>query len=270
MSKMAEGLKNRPRELFARDLKIMPFSELESAGDDVIDRVRSDIEAGDVYIAQGAADRSLLQRIRRYLVQVATHSLPNYHPIEAGAPNFHRMNRLDPRAYVRGSFHQFSFFPWNQDIFDLFTRLKPVYQVKNRISGLPADRFLGPTPDEGCTARLSFQFYPAGEGQLNAHSDPVDRHQLTVPLMMLGRKGEDFQEGGGFVVNADGEKVLTDEACDWGDVVFFNAQTVHGVDPVDPKEPLDWLSFRGRWTIVFAVNKLASTGDIPDAVDYGA
>ena len=149
-----------------RDVRWIDDHAALLADDARLAAVREDIAAGDVYIARRVIDPDLLAEWRSYLEGVGRGSLPNYAPIEAGAPNFHRMNRNDTRAYVKGCFHQFVFFPWNQDPFDLFTACAPVYHLKNRLSGLPADMFLGTQPQEGCTARLAFQVYPRGGGFL--------------------------------------------------------------------------------------------------------
>jgi len=159
------------------------------------------------------------------------------------------------------------FFPWNQDVFDLFQVFRSVYQMKNRLSAIAADRFLGIEPQDGCTARLAFQFYPRGGGFLNRHADPVDYHQLTVPIMQMSRKGEDFASGGLYVQMADGSDLTIDDVTDWGDVVYFNARCPHGVAPIDPAVPMRWHEYRGRWMLLFAVNRLASNAAIGNAVD---
>jgi hypothetical protein len=235
--------------------------------DAVLQKAIDDIRAGDIYIVRNQFDAALLLEIREYLTGIGRGSLPNYAPIQAGAPNFHRMNRADPRAYVQGCFHQFVFFPWNQDVFDLFKLFAPVYHLKNRLSGLPAERFLGIEPEEGCTARLAFQVYPRGGGFLNRHSDPVDYHQLSVPILQMSAKGSDFSSGGLFVQMADGGDLMLDDVCAPGDVVYFNASCAHGVKPIDPDAPLNWPSYAGRWMLLFAVNRLAGNTAIGNAMD---
>ena len=121
----------------------------------------------------------------------------------------------------------------------------------------------------GCTARLSIQYYPRGGGALKLHADPVDHHQLVVPSMCLSKKGDDFGEGGVYIEPTPGQRIMVEDVLDWGDVIYFNAQCPHGIEPIDPNEPIDWLSFRGRWAAVFAVNKLAGNEDIPDAAEIG-
>ncbi len=253
--------------MYARDIKYIDNHKALLKDHAAIEEVRANIAAGDTYIARNVYPRPLLEKIRNYLVMVGQSSLPNYHRIEQHAPNFHRMNRIDPRAHVQGCFHQFVFFPWNQDLFDMFTIFKEVYFMKNLLSNLRADSYLGIEPEDGCTARIAFQFYPQGHGRLNMHSDPVDYHQLTVPIMQLSEKGTDFDEGGLYVTRENGEKIIVDDVSGWGDIVYFNARVPHGVLPIDPHKTVDWHDFQGRWMLLFAVNRLFGNANIGDAID---
>jgi len=232
--------------------------------------MRSAIAGGAAYVVPSGIDRSLLVELRSYLAQVGRSSLPSYHPIEVGAPNSHRMNDGDERSYVRGRFHQFSFYPWNQDLFGLFDLLGPAYHLKNVLSGLPPTSFLARTPEHGCTARIAAQFYPTGGGGLNLHTDPVDRHQLTVPTMELSRRGDDYRSGGVYLTRADGSVLDAQAHLDLGDLLFFNAATPHGVAVIDDGEPLAWHRFEGRWIVLLAVNRLQSTADIGDSMELDA
>jgi hypothetical protein len=234
-----------------------------------IARMRADILAGDVYIAKNFMSKQRVLEIRSYLEGIGRSSLPNYQRIEPACPNFHRIDRWDPRSYVKACIHSFSFFPWNHDVFGFFELFRPVYQLKNLVSDLPKDSFLGTEPERGCTARLSFQYYPRGIGGINRHEDPFDYHQITVPAMLMSKKGVDFQEGGVFVERSDGERVNLDDYCDYGDVVYFNAQCTHGVQRIDPDAEPDWLSQQGRWIALFAVNKVAGNEEIGNSKDLG-
>ena len=256
--------------VFAREVHTLDDHDAALADAERLAVMRENIRAGDTYVARQVVPKETLVRIRRYLENIGRSSIPNYHPIAEGCPNFHRMNRWDPRSHVASCFHQFVFFPWNDDPFDLFNVFRPVYHMKNQLSGLPKEKFLGREPEDGCTARLAFQFYPSGLGGLNKHSDPVDYHQLTVPTMLLSRKGEDYKEGGAYVERANGERIQLDDICSWGDVVYFNAQIIHGVERIDPETEPDWLSFAGRWMLLFAVNRLSGNARISDSVDLTA
>lgn len=250
--RMGDGVTHARDVVFAEDLPRIVQDP------DAVAEMRERIRDGDSYVVRSALPRGLVGRIKAYLSRIGQHSLPNYAKIEPGCPNFHRMNRLDPRADVRGMFHQFVFFPWNQDVFDLFRCFREIYELKNLLSGLPPRSFLGYEPERGCTARLAFQFYPSGGGQLNRHADPVGYHQLVVPTVAMSDRGEDYETGGLFVEREDGTRVDLDADLRMGDAVFFNASIIHGVAPVDPDAECDWLSFRGRWMALVAVNRLHS------------
>jgi hypothetical protein len=256
--------------VYARNVKYIESQADILTNPGLAQQIRQDIIDGDVYVARNVYDRNLVMKIRQYLTNIGSNSLPNYKPIELGCPNFHRLNAWDERAYVKGCFHQFVFFPWNQDVFNLFDLAKETYQVKNVLSNNPRDRFMGLQGNDGCVSRIAFQFYPAGSGGLNKHQDPVDHHQLCVPTLTMSKKGVDFVEGGAYAQTITGGKIYTDDISEPGDVVYFNALIPHGVETVDPDVELDWLSFKGRWMLLFAVNKLNSNAAIADAVDLEA
>lgn len=249
----------------ARVVNISDISDIINSEERAAEARRS-IVSGDILVARGMFDPEWVIAVRRYLIDIGRGSLPNYAPIRRGAPNFHRINRWDPRAHVVGCFHQFSFFPWNNDAWDLFEMTRRVFQAKNTISGNPADRFLDPSLTEDYSPRLSFQFYPKGTGGLNRHSDPVGEHQLTVPIMTMSHKGIDFEHGGAYV-DVDGERAHLDDLTVPGDVVFFDAGLPHGVEEIDPGVSLPWTAFEGRWMLLFAVNHVGPADERIDARD---
>lgn len=236
-------------------MSLIEITERPSASE--IDVLKRQILSGGIIIWRNFIPVELCDRMRDYLVSVSRGSLPNYQAIVEGAPNFHRINDGDDRATVTGRFQQFSFFPWNSDPLRLFKLFGPLFQVKNTLSGNSGDSFMDSASWTSVVPRLSFQYYPAGGGFLNAHRDPKNRFQVTVPTMTLTEKGTDFTEGGAWV-ELDGAKVFTDELTSRGDVVFFNAELPHGVDEIDPSAELDWLSGSGRWMVLLALNAVGS------------
>lgn len=232
-----------------------------------LERISTAIKDRKVCIIRGALDRDYIRNIIAYLSQVGRSSIPSRHPTLPGCPNHHRVYQWDELSYVKGCFHQFSFFPWNEDIFELFKNFAPIYRLRNYLSGVSPDRFLGKSPDDDCIARISFQFYPSALGAMNKHMDPVDVHQKAIPILIMSKRGKDFEHGGLFFESTSGERVFADEVADPGDVVFTLAQLPHGVEKIDPHLVPDWLSFRGRWSGVVAVNKMVTNRKIADAVD---
>ena len=233
----------------------------------IISEMVLNMNKGDVYIIKKVFDENWIEDLKTYLVNVGKNSLPNYESIEKGAPNFHRINRNDSRAYVQGSFHQFVFYPWNQDYFNIFEKSKYIFFMKNLISGLRKDKFLNNIPEDNCTARIAIQCYTRGEGFLNKHSDPVDYHQLVVPMLIMSNRGDDFRDGGAFFEDKNGEPINIEKYLSKGDIIFFNAGLNHGVQKIDPNKKSNWINFNGRWTMLFAVNKLANNDQISNSID---
>ena len=250
-------------------LEIESFGSLEALLGDETARARMTeaVRARRVCVIRRVIEPAFLERVVAYLADVGRGSLPARVPTAPACPNHHRAYRGDERSYVKGVYHQFSFFPWNEDVFDLFARFHDVYRLRNLLNGLPERAFLGHAPERGCIARLSFQYYPRGVGGMNRHADPVDVHQLVVPLMTLSRFGRDYESGGLFFENPDGARLYIDPFLEPGDMVFSLAEIPHGVDTIDPSASEDWLSFRGRWSTVFAVNRMADAPVVADPVD---
>ena len=231
--------------------------------------IRKRIRAGEIGVIRQFINPNQAKQIREYLVVIGRSSLPTYEPIEIGRPNFHRLNLDDERAHVRGCFHQFVFYPWNQDIFGLFHVFEDLFKVKNLISGNPAERFAGRQGQDGVVSRIAFQFYPSGRGFLNRHQDPYGEHQLTVPTVCFSEKPHDFRTGGAFIEDADGTRHYLDDTTALGDVVFFDARSIHGVEIVDPHVEAHWLDFVGRWSCLIATNNLSTNSAIASAKDLG-
>lgn len=250
-------------------IEIIHLKEIISSSFEV-DRLRSEILNGAIVIQRESFDRKIIDSILDYLAAVGRSSLSNYQPIAIGAPNFHRLNKSDDRSHVKGCFHQFVFYPWNQDMFDLFERTRQLFELKNVLSENTPEKYSGGTGEDGIVTRLAFQFYPSGMGYLNRHQDPVGTHQLTVPTMGLTQKGVDFKVGGAYLEDADGTRHDLDELVGPGDVVYFDARLKHGVDLIDPGLATPWMDFRGRWSLLIATNKLSTNTSVSDAVDYGS
>ena len=229
---------------------------------------------GNLFIFKSAVKKKIIANFKEYLIKIGKNSFPEYQPIKIGTPNHHRIMNEDPRSFVKGAFHQFSFFRWNQDIFDIFKLLEKGYWIKNILSGNDKQDFLSIESDnknysDNVVARVSVQFYPAGTGFLNKHSDPVGFHQITAPLLIMSNKSPkgDFQSGGSYVHASDKKKIYLEDHTDIGDLVMYNASIPHGVDLIDPKKNNSWLEFKGRWTAVLATNKIAGSSKVKNAID---
>lgn len=224
--------------------------------------------AGQIVVFRRFASPDELSSLRAYLHRIQLASIPNFVPISHGAANNYRINFDDERAQVRAWFHVWSFFTWNQDLFNLYERYRSVYHLRNLVCGLPPATFLQREPELGCAARLSVQFYPSGKGYFSAHTDPYDVHQLVVPIMSMSKRGADFETGGNYLVRLNGERIYTEDMTEPGDILLFNARCTHGVETIDAGQNTDPMSAKGRWIMLFAVNKVAGNTAIGDATPH--
>ena len=60
---------------------------------------------------------------------------------------------------------------------------------------------------------------------------------------------------------------MLEDYSEVGDVIYFNAMLPHSVETIDPECKPNWLSFEGRWILLFAINKLFDNTEIKDAVE---
>ncbi len=222
------------------------------------------LENNKIVILKKIYKKSLCKKIINYLTNIGKNSLTSYHPIKISAPNHYRVNFEDERSFVKGFFHQFNFFPWNQEQMDLFRIFESSFVLKNRINKLSDRSFFKPKDNTDCTIRLSFQFYPKGKGYLNMHNDPVDYHQKYLFMLALSTKKKDFIKGG-LKVEIDKKIINVDEKTETGDLVIFKANLKHGVDFIDKKSIYDPLSYDGRWMVIFSTNKLIDNNKIKNS-----
>ena len=95
---------------------------------------------------------------------------------------------------------------------------------------------------------------------LEVHSDPYKFQKLAFGCMM-SKKGEDYHEGGFYVLDQNDNKIDIEENLDIGDYAVICCTVLHGVDPVDPKTTLDWNSSQGRWFLSTFSNESNYTPD---------
>lgn len=231
-----------------------------------IKEIKKDLENNKIVNIKKILNKTCCEQIVKYLSAISRNTIPNYYPINIGSPNNFRVNLNDTRAIVKGCFYQYSFYPWNQDIFNFYDLFKKVFILKNRINQLKDEDFFNPKSNEDCTIRLSYQFYPRSIGFLNQHQDPVDYHQKYLMIMTMSKKGKDFKKGGLFAVINE-KKINIDDYSDIGDLIIFKANLPHGVNRIDPNSKNNPLSAKGRWMTLFATNKLPNNTKILDSVD---
>jgi hypothetical protein len=240
----------------ARKIHILQKNEYDTDNQIFLDEIKENITTHrDFYVLKSFYPAEDLRKIRKYLHNIGTNSLPKYETLINGCPDFHRIVNDDLRSSVKSVMHQYVFHSWNDNAFDFFNYFKKIFHLKNQLGGFDKDYCLNNTPDNDFVARVAFHHYVAGGGYLQCHADPVGSHQFVVPILQLSTKGEDFTSGGFYIINENNEKVFLDEHAEIGDLLLTHGEVKHGVDYVDSQKKIDWLSDAGRWMFLGAIVK---------------
>ena len=84
--------------MYVRDIHFVEDLEEVLGSEDSTAQMRSGLLGGDVYVARKFMHKDRILKIREYLEGIGRYSLPNYCAITKACPNFHRIDRWDPRA----------------------------------------------------------------------------------------------------------------------------------------------------------------------------
>jgi hypothetical protein len=141
---------------------------------------------------------------------------------------------------------------WDDDLFGFHALARVMAGLRNRLMELPVG-FAVDRPERGVWTASRIHQYPRGGGFMSPHRDNTFSSftsELGVPgyyqmVLVMSRKGIDFHDGGGYLVNG-GSRVFFEEEYELGDVVLYDDRVPHGVQEIDPTAPLDLQSPLGR------------------------
>jgi hypothetical protein len=141
---------------------------------------------------------------------------------------------------------------FDEDIFGMHAIFRRLIQFRNLLYKLPKDFTCNGT-ENGMWTASRINHYPRGGGFMAPHVDVgtaavatgmgMDRYVQL--LLLMTKKGVDYHEGGAYI-DFDGERYLFESECEIGDIVIYDGRVNHGVEEIDPMEPLDLASFAGR------------------------
>jgi predicted 2-oxoglutarate/Fe(II)-dependent dioxygenase YbiX len=133
---------------------------------------------------------------------------------------------------------------WADDIFGLRDVFMRMIAMRNMLVGKPPT-YASTTIEDGLWTAARLQHYPTGGGFMSAHVDQMVVDAVSSAglehvqlLLILTKKGEDYERGGGFTVK-DGKFIDVEQFCELGDIVVYDSRILHGVDTVDPHKRLD-------------------------------
>lgn len=233
--------------------KIADFEEAVSC----VDEFRSAIASNGYVLLRGLVKPITVANIRSYLEGVFDPELDlRRNPVVGkGCPDYQRLD-LGVYGGVIRFCRTFFLFGWNKcdpeitGIFDNLTGLR------NKLMGT-ADAFgEGKGEESGKVYNATRVIhFPVGGGFMQSHTDNIPsavRQEISgkflgnfVTLLVLSKRGIDFESGGGYVV-LDGENIDWEEYACPGDIALYDQNSLHGVSGVDTDKPIDLQSLNGR------------------------
>jgi len=223
-------------------------AEVEGAAAKDVTRIVESLFAGDIIILKNTMPKDFLIATREKLHQYGVETASEYHKMLEGCPDYHRL--IDEEVAKNYSFvaikHSYYFFPWNEDRFSLLGETYKRWSSIKMASGLAADEYRSNTPRDGIVDRLQVVHYPAGAGRIETHSDPYKIQRVIISGIM-SKRGEDYDTGGAYFIDADDVEVDVEDRLDSGDWIIYAPTVLHGVKTVDEDVVSDWKKSRGRW-----------------------
>ena len=139
------------------------------------------------------------------------------------------------------------------DIYGMHDIFRRLIVFRNNLYSL-APNFTVNGTEDGMWSASRINHYPKGGGFMAAHTDVgtanlsknLGMEQYVQLILVMSIKGKDFMEGGAYIVEEDGTRNFYEDDFQLGDVVIYDGRVVHGVEEIDPMEPLDLNSFDGR------------------------
>lgn len=215
------------------------------------EKVMNLVDSGPCVVKSYMSPHSVMS-IRNYCFYLSLITDPAWHPLMDSCPDYHRIHENFPKAHVRSVQHGFYFHTWNQNFrnFIKIDEIAEIFSLKARLSGLDAGAFLNGQASMGPVARLVVHQYPSGGGGQDEHIDPVQSFARIQTIIQASQPGVDYQIGGLYARDSDGARISIDEATSIGDLIVMSPGVKHGVDPVDPKDEINWQLASGRWIIL--------------------
>jgi hypothetical protein len=122
--------------------------------------------------------------------------------------------------------------------------------IRNDATDKPREYGVDPKLD-GYWNACRVHHYPRGGGFMVRHRDThfprlLGEKSFLQVLFLMSRKGEDFEKGGGHIVDLKGEVIDLEDVGGLGAMVFFDGRIPHGVSDVDPEANFSFDTPDGR------------------------
>jgi len=205
---------------------------------------------GDIFILRNAYSLEFVENLKDKLFEWGQSTKSEFYKTYENVPNFHRIidESINGKYAMKPIWHIFYLFPWNKDNLGVYKEINKRWSIMKMLGGYAPDEFSKNTPKDGTIDRIHLYQYPKGGGYVETHSDPYKINR-TIMTTKLSTRGEEYQTGGIYFFKNDKTKVDVEDQINKGDIYFCFPTLIHGVDPVDENETVNWNSKSGRWLL---------------------
>jgi len=206
----------------------------------------AELEGGAAICIRQFLSRAAVKQLRDRLFCFRAEEAEGWQACVDGCPDYHRAIDENPFSRIKTRMRVFQFHRWNNHS-DLFQPFFRIFELKARLAGRLLSEIYDNVPSQIIIPRLTVNHYPVGGGYLAEHVDPVGDFAKVQTLVQLSERGKDFTQGGLYYRSSiAGQKISLEEALEPGDLLLLSPGLPHGVEAIDPDQPLDWKSRRGR------------------------
>ena len=247
-----ENIENLPKfynQIIQVDYKDFK-NNIDSLDEDFAEGLVKSLLSGNLYILKNAFSKEYLKKLKIETLNSWKNIKSEFHKIYENCPNFYR--NIDTSLSEKYAFKQIKktqyFFPWNKDPLNLYDEIYKRWRLLKFISGYYQDAWEKNTPKDGIIDRIQVVKYPNNSGQQELHQDPYLYQKFFISLY-LSKQGEDFLDGGIYLIDKNKNKFSLESLIDVGDMSFGFGTIYHGVDIPKPIDISNTDELLGRWWI---------------------
>ncbi len=211
------------------------------------EKIVNEITRGGIIVVDSVCDASqiflILDSVLSRIISASSHT-----KILEGIANFSYVSENLEEESGRYSTvdRSWYFFPWNSDSTGIFNKLQPLIDTQMVLNGYSPLEISRNTPINMEIQRLHLVHYPIDSGKISWHIDPNIVQSVNAGIY-LSKYGEDYCDGGFFVLDREHKPVNIDQEVSCGDLVLFSPNLVHSVLGVKEARSLSQCQNREAW-----------------------
>ncbi len=191
--------------------------------------IKSKIKDNGFYILDNFIDKEIIDELKNYwrtrLYKLKTNKKHVGGNLYLGEKNFTSFSNTKNLTLYR----HFDFL-WNNEESKTSRKLNiEVHKIRNMLQEFDENTGLEYASD--CFGfYISTSYYPSNFGKMNAHIDEHKDRDILQYMIPLTFKGEDYDNGGLYVMDKKKEWIDIDILCKPGSLIFFNGRHKHKVE----------------------------------------